>query len=269
MITGTISLGTLKPNPKVEAKKEELLKKYEKEVAAGDKVIIKQIENELVDYAREVLKDDDMGMMVYNSGQINFANNYKNNFIAKGMIYDAIDKKYKFVKSSLSDGINVEEIPNMTNGTVHIEYTKTIKIADSGYMGKRLMALLQMMQAGEPGSDCGSKNYIPISVTKRNKFDMLQTYIKGDKDELVLLTPENIDNYVGKIVLARSPMACLSPDKICNKCLGEFFYKMEIENLGTWASTINYRFLTYNLKLKHDATIKLTELNPDNIIESF
>ena len=269
MITGTISLGTLKPNPKIEAKKEELLKKYEKEVAAGDKVIIKQIENELVDYAKEVLKDDDMGMMVYNSGQINFSNNYKNNFIAKGMIYDSIDKKYKFIRSSLSDGINVEEIPNMTNGTVHIEYTKTIKIADSGYMGKRLMALLQMMQAGEPGSDCGSKNYIPILVSKRNKFDMLQTYIKGEGDNLVLLTPENIDNYIGKVILARSPMACLSPDKICNKCLGEFFYKMDIENLGTWASTINYRFLTYNLKLKHDATIKLTELNPDNIIESF
>lgn len=266
MINGTMTLGVLKPNPKIEAKRDELLKKYEKQIAAGDKVIIKQVENEIVDYAKEVLKDDDMGMMVYNSGQINFANNYKNNFIAKGMIYDTIDKKYKFIRSSYSDGINVEEIPNMTNGTVHIEYTKTCKIAASGYMGKRLMALLQMMEVGEPGSDCGSKNYIPITVLKRNSFDMLFTYIK-EGDGLVLLTPENIDKYIGKIVLARSPMACLSPDKICNKCLGEFFYKMGITNLGTWASTINYRFLTYNLKLKHDATIKLTELNPDEIIE--
>lgn len=269
ILNGSLTLETLKPNPKVEAKKDELLKKYAKEIEAGDKVIIKQVENELVDYAKEVLKDDDMGMMYYNSGQINFSNNYKNNFIAKGMVFDAIDKKYKFIRSSYSDGVNVEEIPNMTNGTVHVEYTKTIKIADSGYMGKRIMSLLQMMQADEPGTDCGSKNYIPIIVSKRNKFDVLFSYIKGEKEgELILLTEDNIDKYVGKIILARSPMACLSPTKICNKCLGELFYKMDIENLGTWAATINYRFLTYNLKLKHDATIKLTELNPDNIIES-
>lgn len=270
ILNGTLTLATLQPNAKIEAKKEELLKKYQKQIDAGDKVIIKQVENELVDYAKEVLKDDDMGMMYYNSGQINFANNYKNNFIAKGMIYDNIDKKYKFVKSSYADGVNVEEIPNMTNGTVHVEYVKTIKIASAGYMGKRLMSLLQMMQVDEHGTDCGSKNYIPILVSKRNKFDVLFTYIKGrSDDDLILLTEKNIDEYVGKVILARSPMACISPDKICNKCLGELFYQMGIENLGTWAATVNYRFLTYNLKLKHDATIKLTELDPDKIIEDF
>ena len=260
-----ISPKTMKPIKAVEQKRDELIKKYQKELDKCDINVMADIENELCKYAKEQLKGD-FGMDLYDSGQLKFENNYKNNFITKGLSRDTVKNEYRFVRNSYSEGANPEDFPILSNTLVYSEYQKGIKTRTSGYMGKKLIALLQMMEVDEPGTDCGTRNLIPILISKRNKRDVMYSYIM-EQGKLILLTPENIEKYVGKEMLMRSPMSCISPGKICNKCAGEVFNKLGLRKIGFFCNTINYRFLNYSMKLKHDITVKLSHIDPDKFIE--
>lgn len=264
MLAHTISERMLKPLPEIEKKKSELLKKYEKEIAAHNLDVMTQISDELVAYAKEILKDDP-GMDLYLSGDLDFGNNYKNNSIIKGAVKNELTGEFDFISTSFMNGIDVHDIPAHANSILASQYPASISTADSGYMGKKLLALLQMMEVDEPGTDCGTKHLIPITVTKTNKNDLTYTYFQ-EGDELKELTPENVDSYVGKVIMARSPMSCIN-DKICSKCAGRRFYMLNIRHAGLFATQISHAALNLGLKAKHNSLVELFILNPDNLIE--
>ena len=87
------------------------------------------------------------------------------------------------------------------------------------------------------GSDCGTKRTLDVKLTNTIKKDYMYRYIVTDNGSLVLLTPENMDKYVGKTVKMRSPMMCVG-EKICNHCAGDLFYKLGIKNAGLTASRV-------------------------------
>lgn len=261
----TISEKMYKPLPEIEKRKAELVKKYKKELEEGNIDIMTQITDELIAYAKEVLKDDP-GMDLYISGDLDFANNYKNNSIIKGPVMNNITGKYDFIPNSYMDGIDIKNLPAYANSILASQYPASIATAEAGYLGKKLLALMQMAEIGEPGSDCHTKQLIPILITPQNKRQIQYTWIReGDKE--ILLTPKNIDNYVNKTVMMRTPMTCLD-DKICSKCAGQLFYMMGIKNAGLFTAQISYSDLNLGLKAKHDATVNLYKINPDDIIQN-
>ena len=87
------------------------------------------------------------------------------------------------------------------------------------------------------GSDCGTKRTLDVKLTNTIKKDYMYRYIVTDNGSLVLLTPENMDKYIGKTVKMRSPMMCVG-EKICNHCAGDLFYKLGIKNAGLTASRV-------------------------------
>lgn len=264
MLAHTISQRMLKPLPEIEKKKAELCKKYEKELASGDLDVMTQISDELVAYAKEILKDDP-GMDLYTSGDLDFGNNYRNNAILKGAVQNQITGEFDFISSSFMGGIEIKDVPAHANSILAAQYPASIATKDAGYMGKKLLALLQMMEVDEPGTDCGTKNLIPIKVTKRNKKDLVYTYIE-DGGQLQMLTSDNVGSYVGKTVKMRSPMSCKN-DKICSKCAGELFYLLSATHAGLFSIQISHAALNLGLKAKHNSSIELYTLDPDDIIE--
>lgn len=264
MLAHTISQRMLKPLPEIEKRKAELCKKYEKELASGDLDVMTKISDELVAYAKEILKDDP-GMDLYTSGDLDFGNNYRNNAILKGAVQNQITGEFDFISSSFMGGIEIKDVPAHANSILAAQYPASIATKDAGYMGKKLLALLQMMEVDEPGTDCGTKNLIPIKVTKRNKKDLVYTYIE-DGGQLQMLTRENVGSYVGKTVKMRSPMSCKN-DKICSKCAGELFYLLSAVHAGLFAVQISHAALNLGLKAKHNSSIELYTLDPDDIIE--
>lgn len=264
MLAHTISIRMAKPLPEIEKKKAELFKKYEKEIADKDITVMNKIEKELVEYAKEILKDDP-GMDLYSSGDLDFGNNYKNNSILKGPVYNKIEHEYDFIGTSFMNGIEVKDLPAHANSIVSGAYPSAIATADVGYMGKQLIALLQMMEQDEHDTDCGTKRTIPITITDKNKNDMLDSYFV-ENGKLSLLTSENVGSYVGKILNFRSPMVCITP-KICNKCAGELFYKLETRQMGLLVTQLSHADLNLNLKAKHIQTVAVTDLNLKTIIE--
>jgi len=264
MITNSINLNTSKPLKQVLKRKAELVKQYEKEIAAQDIATMTQIEKELLDYAKEILKDDP-AMDLYASGDLDFTVNYKNNFVIRGPIKNQITQEYDFIDTALSEGMKVEDQPAHANSIVANVYPGALATPEAGYLGKKLLSLLQMAEVDSLGSDCGTKNLIPIKVQKNNLDALTYRYFQKGKN-LEMLTPENISSYLNRTLNFRSPMSCLTP-KFCNKCIGELPYKLDIEQIGLYSVQLSFSDLNLNLKAKHRATIDLTYLEPDKIIE--
>lgn len=265
MLAHTMSEKMLKPLPEIEKKKAELCKKYEKELAAGDIDVMTKISDELCAYAKELLKGDP-GMDMYDSGELDFSNNYKNNCIIKGAVMNNITKEFDFIDTSFMDGINIKDIPAHANSILASQYPASIATADSGYKGKKILALLQMMDVDEEGTDCGTKQLIPVTVTNANHKDLVYSYIQ-EGDGLIMLDFDNIKSYIGKTVMMRSPMTCINP-VICSKCAGALFYKLGIKHAGLYATQLTHSELNLALKAKHCSIIELYTMDPNRLIEN-
>lgn len=103
-------------------------------------------------------------------------------------------------------------------------------------------------------------------VTNFNK-KLLGTYryIK-ENGRKKLVTPQNIDQYVGRVINLYDPIYCKN-DKICNKCAGDLYYKLDLLNAGTTIQKIGSTILNKCLKKKHDNTLKLYHIdNIDDLI---
>lgn len=264
MLAHSISEKMYKPLPEIEKMKAELIKKYEKELKEGNIDIMTKISDDLIKKAKEILKDDP-GMDLYDSGDLNFGNNYKNNSIIKGPVINRLTNEYDFIDTSFMDGIKKEDLDVHANSILAAQFPASIATADSGYIGKKLIALLQMMQIDEPGTDCGTKNLISVDIDSHNKDNMIYSYIE-ENGNLIELNPDNINSYVGKTVKMRSPETCLN-EKICSKCAGNLFYKLNVRYAGLFATQISHAALNLGLKAKHDTVIKLYTIDPDEIIQ--
>lgn len=110
------------------------------------------------------------------------------------------------------------------------------------------------------GSDCGTQKALSITLTEKNASDFTNRNIKFGDGHL-LLTPDNINRYIGKEVKVFSPMYCTG-DKICRKCAGTYnnpFIGLDTNKIATTLTNLN-------MKKFHDNTIKSTILNPDDIL---
>ena len=87
-------------------------------------------------------------------------------------------------------------------------------------------------------TDCGSKLYYEFLLTDKLYNDFQYRYIKDPTtNQLVELNDDNKSKYIGKIVKMRSPMFCKG-DKICNKCAGNYYYKIGSKNIGLLTTEI-------------------------------
>jgi hypothetical protein len=124
VITTSFTMNTIKTPPSVQKEKEELFKKYDKELNAGDIVTSEKIEKKLVADAKEILKGDP-GMDLYNSEARGNFGNYKNMNLFKGATMNNRGE-YEIVRSSFMDGIRKEDIPSFGTAVVSGAYPKAV-----------------------------------------------------------------------------------------------------------------------------------------------
>lgn len=248
--------------------KKELFEKYKKEIEQGDEHVTEKIENQLIDAIKKSL-DGDLGMDLYNSGaRGSVSNHLKNTMLTRGAIKNPVTNKYEIIQSSLMDGLEKKDITTHANMIVSGAFPKACGTAVSGYLAKQLLAALQSEVLGEKDSDCGSLRYIDIELTDSNFNDFLYRYVKTGKS-LTMLTPENKDKFIGKKLEMRTPMYCIGygPTKcLCNKCAGDFYYKLGKVNVGLVASKVSGTLTQLNLQKFHSNVVKTRQIDVDNIV---
>lgn len=254
-----------KPLASVKKRKKELLEEHKEDLKGENATaMVSKIEKELLDIAKEELKDNS-GMILYDSNAgSKFSNHYKNFAVMKGASKSLSKNQFEIIEDNYLDGLKSKDLPVAGDNMVVAAYSRTVDTQMGGYLVKQASAAYQTIVLDKAGTDCGTKLTLRVKIENSNKNLFLYRYIvKGNG--LFLLTPENIDQYVGKTVRMRSPMFCGSK-KICSKCAGELFYKLDISNVGLLCSGMNSAILNASMKKFHDQTIKTIPVNPEDWI---
>lgn len=251
---------------KIGEKKRALLKANKAAVDAGDIKVVDGIQKELVDYAKDLLKDDP-SMDTFNSGGGgDFGNNFKNMFIMKGTVRDPDPNKgYSIITSNYIDGVSEDEYADLANSLAEGPYSRSKKTEVGGYWEKLLVYALQHLTLDEPGSDCGTKRYIEEVITEGNIDTFMYNYvIEGNK--LIEITSENKDRFIGKRVKLRFSSMCESKTGFCNKCAGNLWYRLGIKNVGVITPQIASTLKNLMMKAFHNSQVELVDMN---VMEAF
>lgn len=248
-------------------KRDKLLEENKEALEKGDEIVADKITKELLEYAKEYLKDDP-SLEMYDSGaRASFENNFKNQYVLKGLVPDR-HGNLKLIKSNHFDGISKDEYAVMANSLVASSYSKSVNTAEGGYQNKLYLMGFQSVVLGEKGSDCGTKGLLGVYMHDGNIEEYFYNYGKvNGTGSLELITLKNKDKFLNKTNKVRTPSFCKQED-ICNKCMGELDYELGIKNIGLSLSVITNTIMVKSMKLFHDSTmdfIDMEDKNPFNI----
>ena len=127
IITVSFTEKMIKTPESVKKLRDELFKKYEKELDDGDIVVAGKIEKELIGKMVDIIKDDP-GFDLYNSGARGDINNHmKNLFIMRGGVLNPNTGKYDIMKTSFNEGLRKEDFTAASNSVVQGAYPKAVK----------------------------------------------------------------------------------------------------------------------------------------------
>lgn len=248
---------------KIDKKKDALIKKYKKELDEGNTVIAKQIEDELIAYAKDLLKDDPALDSFVSGARSNINNNFKNMFIWKGATRDPnpdSKQEFRIATSNYMEGIKREEYSLYANSGIEGAYSRGKKTEHGGYLENLTTMAYQDLILDEPGTDCKTNRHIEVVLTKKNINRYIYNNIIESSGKLVELNSTNMDKYIDKKVKMR--MAYLCPhEKPCNACAGNFYYKIGVRNVGLTLMQVFSIYKNKSMKAFHDSTVQLVEID--------
>jgi hypothetical protein len=251
----------LKPNSEIIKERDKLFDKVDKTNLSQ----MTEVEDKLVADARKINKHDP-AMAIYDSGaRGSFENDYKNMSIMVGLVANPETRGFDFIKSNYLDGLQKEDLPSAGNVVVSAAYSRAIGTAEGGYLAKQFYAVYQSIVIDKPGTNCGTHEGFHVVLTP-NMVDLFRYQnIMLPNGSLVVLDDESAKKYMGKKVLIRSPMFCLS-DHICAACAGKRPEMMEMSNLGLTTGKVANTLLEKKLKAWHNSKVKMDEVNPNTLL---
>lgn len=244
----------------INKKKNELMKKYDKAIKENDNVQIDNMEKELLEFAKEYLKDDPSLDSFDSGARGSFGNNFKNMFVMKGVMKDPDpNKSYNIALSNYMDGVSKEEYAIFANSLAEGPYARGKKTETGGYLEKQFVNAFQHIVLDKEGSDCKTDKYVTVKLD--HPGDWMYCYmIEGNN--LIELNSKNVDKYKGKTVKFRFASMCKSKTGICNKCMGNLFYKLGFRNVGMGIAVLPSTLKNLSMKSFHDSSQKLVEMDP-------
>ena len=250
---------------KAEVKKKQLEKEHAEGLANKDLKEMKTVEDELIAWAKDELKDSE-SVDMYNSGaRSSWKNNFKNMYLVKGPIKQT-DGSYNYVSSSYISGMDPKDYANINDAAVAGPYARSRKTQTGGYLEKKFTNATQHIKVGKPGSDCGSTHYVTITLNKKNISQWMYCFVINNNGSLTEITTDNKDKFIGKTVKFRFSSLCQSKNGvICEKCAGTLYNRIGIENIGLGAMVYASSLKNAAMKSFHDSTLDLVSINPDEV----
>lgn len=249
---------------KAEKKKKELEKENAEGLKNGDLSAVKNIEDGLINFAKEELKDSESADM-YNSGaRSSWGNNFKNMYLVKGSIRKT-DGTYDYVSSSYISGLKPEDFAKTNDSAVGGPYSRSQKTRYGGYNEKLFTRATQDIKV-IPNTDCGTKKTIKVHLTKKNIKNWMYSYYVSSNGSLIEITSDNMNKLIDKTVNMRFSSLCERKDScICEKCAGTLFRRAGIENAGLVSMVMMSSVKNRAMKAFHDSTLSIVSVNPDEV----
>ena len=252
---------SLTVDPRIIARRDELLKQYAPQLEAHDPVVMSKIQDELVAMDKEFLKGDPSTPFYDYSAGKSYGVHRKAMFAVGGMVENFGTDGYSFLSNSLEEGWNVKDFPVICNQIRSGSYSRAKETALGGVETNLLIRVFQNTEITE--EDCNSPRYLKVLLTHENMNSYIYRNIIEDGN-VVTLSGENISEYVGKTILLRSPMFCPTKVGYCYTCMGELFRTIDAEHLTMAAIGVSSSFTVASLKKMHSnekKTISIKSLN--------
>jgi len=131
-LVASMTNAMLDPSPEVVARKKELLAQYSKELENDDLNALAKIETELLDLARDGLKDVPDYEIYVSGAKGNFNNNYKLNSIMRGGVKNLATNEVTISTTSLVDGFPPEELNLTGDILIQAPYYRSIDTQRGG-----------------------------------------------------------------------------------------------------------------------------------------
>lgn len=262
-ICSSINIKTAKPLPTVTNLKKKLINENKEAIDNNDAITYKHIQDQLVEAAEKELKNDPAYELYSSGARGAFDNAYRQWLCTKGPIWNAYKGEFEIVTNSLYEGIPRENLPSLANAIVSGFYPKAIGTGESGYLTKQLAAAFQSAILDDKGTDCGTMHCASVFLTKDNIHYYLYHFIKSGNN-YIRLEPSNQSKYMNKLVKMRLPDYCCGK-KICNRCGGDRYYLMDIDNVGLTFGRVSNSTLREKFKRSHDSTVKTYVIDNNDI----
>lgn len=248
---------------KANKKKKELEKEYKEGLENGDLSAVKAVENELIDYAKEELKDSESVDMYNSKARGSWENNFKNMYLVKGSIRKT-DGTYDYVSSSYIEGLNPKDFAKTNDSAVGGPYSRSQKTRYGGYNEKLFTRATQHIRV-IPHTDCGTNRTIKVELTKKNIKNWMYSYYLKPNGDIEEITTDNMNKLIGKTVNMRFSSLCKrSKDGcLCEACCGTLFRRAGIENAGLSSMVMMSSVKNAAMKAFHSSILELVEIDPN------
>jgi len=252
----------------IRKKKQELFKKYEKELENNDPVISQKVEDELLTECKKYMKDDEFMDLVNSGARLSWGNNFKNMYVFRGAVKESDPTKAGFtiIKSNFVEGISAEDYTDFANSLTGGPYSRAKKTEVGGAWEKMFVRAFQHLRILPEGTDCHTNRYLEIVLDKSIAEDWMYSYVI-DNGKLIELTSETLPKYTGKKVKLRYSGLCESKDGICSKCAGHLFNRIGLNEVGIASYQICSVLKNISMKAFHDGTVKVTDIEKDYGLE--
>ena len=257
----TYTRKSLTTDPNVRKVKQELMEKYKDKL--NDPNVIMEIENTLIAMDKNYLKDDEVMRFYGPLGDKPFNISRKKMYLTVGGVeeFSKTTGNFVFIPNSLSEGMTAETMPAMANETRKGSFNRGDQTKLGGSLTKRITRVLQDLTVSE--QDCHTTRGLTVDFSKYKIGRYLGSYIQ-DGAEWVLLTEKNMEKFVGKTCLVRSPMYCQAEHGLCYMCMGDIYAKKNAKHLALDAVDITSTFTTDALKSMHGTKISTYQIEDLN-----
>lgn len=246
---------TLGPAPEALKRMKVLLKEHEHEL--DNPVVIANIQKEIEVLDREyIASDPDAGFYFKDkSFRVIRMKMYYMYGIEKNFTDDG---GYTFIANSLEEGWDLSKLPEMSNTARDGSHKRGAETALGGEKVKIAFRALTGVIVTE--EDCGTIVGEPMILHQRKLEEYIGSYLL-DKSESKLLTEENIQPYIGKAVIMRSPITCGTGDgNYCIKCVGEFIRFRE-KTLAARVADAPSQMMGLSMGAMHGKQLKLVTVS--------
>lgn len=236
---------TMSKAPGITELKKKLLKENEDKL--HDPVVISQIEKELVAHDKAYLqKDPHWGFYINEKKGIGTAR--KKLHVMQGLQFrmDA-SKPPVLIENSLNEPLDVSKFPAIADGIRDGSYSRGAMTALGGEAVKFIYRIYSAAEIIK--EDCGTPLGVIRTIHPEYIGRFTGSYIINKDGSNTLITPDNVQSYVGQTVMMRSPAFCKADPEgrgYCNKCFGESMrgYEKSLASYGAAVgSEMNGRFM--------------------------
>lgn len=152
------------------------------------------------------------------------------------------------VKNSLYEGWDLSVFPALANNSIEGSFNRGASTADGGKKVKDIIRVTQNILIAK--EDCGTKVGIPWNLNKMDIERTIGSYALIDGKN-VHLTADNIESYLGKDIIIRSPVICQSPhEDQCPYCSGSANSENE-KGVSAGCSAVGSNIMKGSLKGMH------------------